>query len=93
MISVGSGSERFGMLLRISYTIHLRDAYGCSMFFADSKDCLGIQMVDLCNYFVRRHLAGEPEPKDFYSMFSRQVICAKPEPEWSLYGKLFREHR
>ena len=28
------------------------------MFFADSKDCLGIQMVDLCNYFVRRHLAA-----------------------------------
>lgn len=40
------------------------------MFFADSKDCLGIQMVDLCNYFVRRHLAGEPEPQKFYQMFS-----------------------
>jgi len=62
------------------------------MFYADSKDCLGIQIVDLCNYFVRRHLAGEHEPKNFYEMFSEQVICAKPEPEWSLYGNLFRQH-
>jgi hypothetical protein len=63
------------------------------MFFGDSKDCLGIQMVDLCNYFVRRHLAGEPEPQNFYQMFSEQVICAQPQPEWSLYGALFRQHR
>lgn len=62
------------------------------MFFGDSKDCLGIQMVDLCNYFVRRHLAGEPEPQNFYQMFSEQAICAKPEPEWSSYGGLFRQH-
>jgi hypothetical protein len=62
------------------------------MFFGDSKDCLGIQIVDLCNYFVRRHLAGDPEPQNFYEMFSEQVICAKPDPEWSLYGNLFRQH-
>jgi hypothetical protein len=62
------------------------------MFFADSKDCLGIQMVDLCNYLVRRHLAGEPEPQNFYRMFSEQVICSKSEPEWSSYGSFFRQH-
>jgi len=62
------------------------------MFFADSKDCLGIQMVDLCNYFVRRHLAAEPDPENFYRMISEQVICAKPEPEWSTYRDMFRAH-
>ena len=62
------------------------------MFFADSKDCLGIQIVDLCNYFVRRHLAGDPDPLNFYQMFAERVICAKPNPEWSEYGELFREH-
>jgi len=62
------------------------------MFFGDSKDCLGIQTVDLCNYFVRLHLTGEPESQNFYQIFSEQVICAKPDPEWPLYGDLFREH-
>ena len=62
------------------------------MFFADSKDCLGIQMVDLCNYFVRKHLAGDSDPHNFYGMFSEQVTCAQPEPEWSSYGSLFRQH-
>jgi hypothetical protein len=61
------------------------------MFFADSKDCLGIQIVDLCNYFVRRHLAGEPDPENFYEAFADQVISAKPQPEWANYGSLFRE--
>jgi hypothetical protein len=63
-----------------------------NMFFADSKDCAGIQIVDLCNYFVKRHLAGESDPQNFYQMFSEQVICAKPEPEWTHYGELYRQH-
>jgi hypothetical protein len=37
-------------------------------------------------------LAGDPEPQNFYEMFSEQVICAEPDPEWSLYGNLFRQH-
>jgi hypothetical protein len=61
------------------------------MFLADSKDCVGIQMVDLCNYFLKRHLAGEPDPQNFYEIFSKQVICAKPQPEWGTYGTLFKE--
>ena len=61
------------------------------MFLADSKDCVGIQMVDLCNYFLKRRLSGEPDPQNFYGFFSEQVICAKPEPEWTTYGALFKE--
>jgi hypothetical protein len=62
------------------------------MFFADSKSCLGIQIVDLCNYFVRLHLTGEPEPQGFYQQISERVICARPSPEWSQYGQLLRDH-
>jgi hypothetical protein len=74
------------------------------MFFADSTDSLGIQMADLCNYFVRLHLEGTAE-KDgvlqlegmaeknpFYELISPQVICAKPSPEWQEYNHLFRNH-
>ena len=62
------------------------------LFFADSKDCLGIQIVDLCNYFVRRHLAGDPEPDNFYKLFADQIICAKPEPETTSYRDIFCIH-
>jgi hypothetical protein len=62
------------------------------MFFADSKDCLGIQIVDLCNYFVRRHLAGEPEEDGFYGVIAEQIICARPEPESTSYRGIFRSH-
>jgi len=63
------------------------------MFFGDSKDCLGIQISDSCNFFVRRHLAEEPEPHNLYAAFCEQVICAKPESEWTTYKSLCREHR
>ena len=74
------------------------------MFFAESTDSLGLQIADLCNYFVRLHLEGISE-KDgvlhlegmakknaFYELISPQVICAKPSPEWQQYGHLFRNH-
>jgi hypothetical protein len=62
------------------------------MFFADSKDCLGIQIADLCSYFVRRHLAGDAEEDGFYNVIAGQAICAKPEPEITSYGGIFRCH-
>ena len=63
------------------------------MFFADSTDCLGVQVADLCAYFVRLHLEGTPEPENFYDIIAPQVICSKPEPEWGQFGHLFREHQ
>jgi hypothetical protein len=62
-----------------------------SMFFSDSKDSVGIQMADLCNYFLKRHLSGEVEPQNFYQMFAEQIICATPERAWRDLGALFKE--
>lgn len=62
------------------------------LFFADSKDCLGIQMVDVCSYFVRRHLAGESEPDGFYNVIVDQLICAQPKPEFETYRSFFYAH-
>jgi len=62
------------------------------MFFADSTDCLGIQIADLCAYFVRLHLMGDVESRLFYKIFAKQIICARPVPEASLYQHLFRCH-
>jgi hypothetical protein len=62
------------------------------MYFGDSHDSVGIQMVDLCNYFMWRHLLKKDGGEEFYEMFAGQAICAKPEPEWSTYRKLFVTH-
>ena len=62
------------------------------MFFADSTDCLGIQIADLCNFVVRLSIEGKDEPQNFYEMISRQVICVQSEPEWSQYNHLLRNH-
>jgi hypothetical protein len=62
------------------------------MYFGDSRSSIGIQMVDLCNYFMWRHILGKAGGEEFYEMFSRQAGCAKPEPEWSTYRELFRVH-
>jgi hypothetical protein len=62
------------------------------MYFGDSRDSVGIQMVDLCNFFMWRHLMKKPTiGEDFYYMFKNQAICAKPNPEWSIYKDLFVE--
>jgi Protein of unknown function (DUF3800) len=63
------------------------------IYFGDSRDSVGIQMVDLCNYFMWRHLLQKKASgEDFYHMFEAHAICAKPEPEWSTYRELFRTH-
>jgi Protein of unknown function (DUF3800) len=62
------------------------------MFFADSTDCVGVQVADLCCYFVRMHLEGIPDKGDFFQLIAPQVVCSKPEPEWSQFGHLFRSH-
>jgi hypothetical protein len=72
---------------------HAHDA----MYFGDSTESVGIQLADLCTYFVqRRLLKRDPEHRDkgdeFYQMFSDQIICAKPEPEWSQYRGLLVSH-
>jgi Protein of unknown function (DUF3800) len=62
------------------------------MFFVDSKDSLGVQIVDLCNFFVKRRIVGEADPNNFYDEFAVRITCAKPEPESTLYRELFRTH-
>lgn len=69
---------------------HAHDA----MYFGDSKESVGIQLADLCTFFVQRRLFRENvQNKDagdlFYDMFAEQVRCAKQEPEWTEHRELF----
>jgi len=72
---------------------HSHDA----MYFGDSTQSVGIQLADLCAYLLLRHLLKRDYPikdgsDEFYEMFAGQVICAKPEPEWSQHSELLVTH-
>jgi Protein of unknown function (DUF3800) len=67
------------------------------MYFADSVSCLGVQIADLCTYFMHRHLlkrnkAVADEGDEFYEMLAAHAICARPQPEWSDYRPLLMCH-
>jgi Protein of unknown function (DUF3800) len=62
------------------------------LYFGDSKESVGLQMVDLCNYFVWRHLCGREDEVGFYQMIAKQIICAKSEPEWSHVKSMAKVH-
>lgn len=72
---------------------HSHDA----MYFGDSRDSVGIQLADLCTYFMQRHLLHrdidiQDGSDEFYAMFSAQIVCTKPELEWTKYRQLFLAH-
>jgi hypothetical protein len=53
------------------------------MYFGDSRYSVGIQLADLCSYFVARHLDADSDPgvQGFYSMIEKQIVRAKQAPD------------
>ncbi|MGA9058939.1 MAG: DUF3800 domain-containing protein [Terriglobia bacterium] len=51
------------------------------MYFGDSKDSIGIQMADLCSYFIAKHLEGDTTAEGFYNTIKDQIVYCKVEPE------------
>jgi hypothetical protein len=62
------------------------------MYFGDSRDSIGIQMADICNYFMLQHLLNRERCKEFYELFAPQAISARPEPEWTTSSGLLVAH-
>jgi hypothetical protein len=50
------------------------------MYFGDSRYSIGIQMADLCSYFIARHLSGDAKTESFYKMIEPHIISAAQEP-------------
>jgi hypothetical protein len=46
------------------------------MYFGDSKFSIGIQIADLCSYFIAGHLEGDSEKEHFYKLIDPQIISA-----------------
>jgi hypothetical protein len=65
-----------------------------AVYFGDSAESLGIQLADLCCYFTRRRLEGKKDEESlrFWRKFVGRAKCAKPQPEWTEYRRLFVAH-
>lgn len=51
------------------------------MYFGDSKDSIGIQLADVCGYFIAKHLEGHASGEGFYQIFKNQIAYCKIEPD------------
>ena len=50
------------------------------MYFGDSKYSIGIQLADLCGYFIAKHLQGDPGGEGFYEMIKDRIVYSRVEP-------------
>jgi len=56
---------------------HLHD----DMYFGSSVDSVGIQMADLCSFFIRKHHDGnDPVAETFYQMFQGRIVYSQLLP-------------
>lgn len=49
------------------------------MYFGDSRYSIGIQLADLCAYFIARHLMGHAEIDYFYKMIEPRIVRGTTE--------------
>jgi hypothetical protein len=49
------------------------------MYFGDSRYSIGIQIADLCSYFIAKHLCGEVECEGFYKMIEPYIVSTGKE--------------
>lgn len=56
---------------------HLHD----DMYFGDSKYSIGIQLADLCSYFIARHLDGDAATDAFYKLIEPRIVYFQIEPK------------
>jgi hypothetical protein len=50
------------------------------MYFGDSKFSVGIQLADLCGYFIAKHLEGEVAAEGFFNMIASRIVNSRTEP-------------
>jgi hypothetical protein len=51
------------------------------MYFGDSRYSIGIQLADLCSYFIAKHLQGEPDIQGFYGMIEPHIVFSETYPQ------------
>ena len=58
----------------------LTDCLHDDLYFGDSKYSIGIQLADLCSYFIARHLEGDKEIEAFYQIIEQRIYRKTKEP-------------
>jgi Protein of unknown function (DUF3800) len=51
------------------------------MYFSDSRYSIGIQLADLCAYFIARHLERDSAIEGFYKLIEPNIVSAQTYPE------------
>ena len=57
------------------------------MFFGDSRFSVGIQLADLCSYFIARHLEGDKEIDHFYDKIEPYIVYGQTYPDQQTFSK------
>jgi hypothetical protein len=47
------------------------------IYFGDSKNSIGLQLADICVYFVARNLASRSDSRGFYDIIKDQLVLSK----------------
>jgi hypothetical protein len=68
-------SKSFRNLREKSFS-HFHD----DIYFGDSRYSIGIQLADLCSYFIARHLNGDPEIEPFYEIIKPHLAFSETHP-------------
>lgn len=50
------------------------------VYFGDSKNSVGVQMADICVYFISRHLSGKADSEGFYNIIRDRIYQPKVFP-------------
>lgn len=53
------------------------------LYFGSSKYSVGIQLADLCSFFIAKHLEGQSNGEEFYGLIHNEIAFSKIEPESS----------
>jgi hypothetical protein len=51
------------------------------MYFGSSRDSIGIQLADLCGYFISQHLQNKPEAECFYKEVEQRIFFSEVKPD------------
>jgi hypothetical protein len=50
------------------------------MYFGDSKFSIGIQLADLCGFFIAKHLQNDARGEGFYNLIKDRIVYSRVEP-------------
>jgi hypothetical protein len=57
------------------------------MFFGDSRYSIGLQLADLCSYFIARHLEGDAEIEYFYDIIEPHIVYGQLYPDQQTFSR------